>query len=102
MRSLSHKTIYTLPDGYVIWPGVLFNPKTNNPATPKGQDAFTLHALDAVYGAKDNMPEKMRQAADQFIDAALEHLSSEHGEDLMLIFPNDPKNGRDDNPPGNR
>ena len=92
-------TIYRLPDGEIIWPGVIFNPKTGK---PEGHDAFTLQALAAVHGAKDNLPEKLRPAAEKFIEAALEQLSNEHGDEVAIFIPNDPERGRDDNPPGNR
>src|ERR1017187_2705721 len=90
-------TIYRLPDGEIIWPGVIFNPKTGK---PEGHDAFTLQALAAVHGAKYNLTENVRPAAKNFIEAALQQLGNEHGDEVAIFIPNAPKSGRDDNPAG--
>lgn len=78
--------IYKLPDGEIVWPGVIVNPKTGVPSG-KPHDAFTLQALAGVLGAKDNLHEKLRPAAEKFIEAALAHLSDEHGDEMMIFIP---------------
>lgn len=88
LLTLHNNTIKTLPDGYVVWPGDLI-PLKSTPITPEGPETSTIRALAAVHGAKDNLPEKVRQAADNFTQAAVEHLSNKYGEGMAILIPNE-------------
>jgi hypothetical protein len=94
-------TIKTLPNGeIVILPGVGVPTKPadthgsalpqarpdQSPITPGDNETSLLHTLAAVLGAKDNLPDTVHQAADTFIQAAAQHLSNEHGDDLVIIL----------------
>jgi hypothetical protein len=97
---LNIRTIFKLPDGYILWPGVIFK-KTPEGNTPVTHDKVTLQCLAAIYSVKDSLPEGLRPAAEGLIEAALAELSKEHGNELT-IFIRPPNWGRDDFPPGNR
>jgi len=93
-------TIHKLPDGEIIWPGVLFNPSTGvTLTTPVGQGnvtsgghaTFTPQVLVAVQAAKDQLPEDLHPAAEKFIAAAMQHLSNEPGDEAVAGFLNSPE-----------
>jgi hypothetical protein len=93
-------TTHKLPDGEVIWPGVLFNPSTGGTLTPPvgqgnvtsgGHATFTPQVLVAVQGAKDQLPEELHPAAEKFIAAAMQHLSNEPGDEAVAGFLNSPE-----------
>jgi hypothetical protein len=88
LMTLHKNTIKILPNGYVLWPGDLV-PFKSTPITPEIQEASTIRALAAVHGAKDDLPEKVRQAADNFTQAAVDHLSNKYGEGMTVLIPNE-------------
>lgn len=87
--TLHNNIIKRLPDGFVIWPGVLI-PPNSTPIKPGGPETSTIRVLAVVHEAKDDLPERVRQAADNFIQVAFEHLSNEYGKGMTILIPNEP------------
>lgn len=88
VMTLHNSTIKILPDGCVVWPQDLI-PLQSSPMTPEGPETATIRALAAVHGVKNDLPAKVRQAADSFIQAAIGHLSDKYGEGMTILIPNE-------------
>jgi hypothetical protein len=82
--------IKILPDGFVMSPLYLppndgGAPTTTTPIGKSSPTSQTLQALAVVYQAKDGLPDRLRPAAEDFIQAALHHLSGEFGDGGTII-----------------
>ena len=80
--------IRTLADGYVVWPRDLV-PLKSTPITPEGPETSTIRALAAVHRAKDNLPEKVRQAANNFTRALLSTCQMNTVKESRILIPDE-------------